>query len=201
MTSNLPDYQAFETYLNGLGLFHMEFGLHRMEAALAALSLTTLPHLAVQVVGTNGKGSTGAFLAALLAAHGLPTGLYLSPHFQSVRERILMAGKQLSESEWLEAANAVLAATAPYGEKGKLTYFELLTVMAAWLFTNQGAEAAIYEAGLGGAGDATTALSRDVLLVTPIGMDHAAVIGPTLADIARDKARAMHPGTLAVTGP
>jgi len=201
LTSNLPDYQAFETYLNGLGLFHMEFGLHRMEAALAALSLTTLPHLAVQVVGTNGKGSTGAFLAALLAAHGLPTGLYLSPHFQSVRERILMAGKQLSESEWLEAANAVLAATAPYGEKGKLTYFELLTVMAAWLFTNQGAEAAIYEAGLGGAGDATTALSRDVLLVTPIGMDHAAVIGPTLADIARDKARAMHPGTLAVTGP
>ena len=96
-----------------------------------------------------------------------------------------MAGKQLSESEWLEAANAVLAATAPYGEKGKLTYFELLTVMAAWLFTNQGAEAAIYEAGLGGAGDATTALSRDVLLVTPIGMGQSTEAVGELAEQAQ----------------
>jgi len=201
LTSNLPDYPAFEAYLNSLGLFHMEFGLQRMEAALAALSLTTLPHLAVQVVGTNGKGSTGAFLTALLAAHGLPTGLYLSPHFISVRERMLMAGNQLAEADWLQAANAVLAATAPFGEKGRLTYFELLTVMAAWLFTQQGAEAAVYEAGLGGAGDATTALSRDIVLFAAIGMDHAAVIGPTQADIALDKARAMRPGIQAVTGP
>ena len=88
----------------------MEFGLHRMEAALAALSLTTLPHLAVQVVGTNGKGSTGAFLAALLAAHGLPTGLYLSPHFQSVRERILMGN----------ASKAVDQATQLAGESGQM---------------------------------------------------------------------------------
>lgn len=201
LTSNLPDYPAFEASLHSLGLFHMEFGLHRMHAALAALSLTTLPHLTIQVVGTNGKGSTGAFLTALLAAHGLPTGLYLSPHFVSVRERILLSGQQLTEAQWLEAANAVLAATAPFGEKGRLTYFELLTVMAAWLFTNQGAEAAVYEAGLGGAGDATTALSRDIVLFSAIGLDHAAVIGPTQADIARDKARAMHSGLQAVTGP
>ena len=201
LISNLSDYQAFETYLQSLGLFHMDFGLHRMEAALAALSLTTLPHLAVQVVGTNGKGSTGALLAALLSAHGLPTGLYLSPHFQSVRERILMAGAPLAQADWLEAANAVLAATAPFGDTGRLTYFELLTAMAAWLYTHQGAEAAVYEAGLGGAGDATTALSRDIILFTAIGLDHAAVIGPTQADIARDKAGAMRPGCQAVTGP
>jgi dihydrofolate synthase/folylpolyglutamate synthase len=197
----LPDFTAFEAYLDGLGLFHMDFGLARMRAALAGLSLTSLPHLAVQVVGTNGKGSTGAFLAALLASHGLPTGLYLSPHFRTVRERILMAGRMLSEADWLAAAGAVLASTAPAGEAGRLTYFELLTAMAAWLFTDQGAEAAVYEAGLGGAGDATTALSRDLVLFTPIGLDHAAVIGPSLADIARDKALAMVPGGLAVTGP
>ena len=178
----------------------MELGPDRMRAALAALSLESLPHLAVQVVGTNGKGSTGAFLAAMLAAHGLPTGLYLSPHFITVRERILLAGQKLSEADWLAAANAVLTATAPGGETGKLTYFELLTAMAAWLFTHQEAEAAIYEAGLGGAGDATTALPRDLVLFTPIGMDHAAVIGPTLADIAKDKAGAMVPGGVAVTG-
>jgi dihydrofolate synthase / folylpolyglutamate synthase len=125
--SDLPDFAAFAAYLDSLGLFHMEFGLGRMHAALASLSLESLPHLAVQVVGTNGKGSTSAFLAAMLAAHGLPTGLYLSPHFLTVRERILLAGKMLPETDWLAAANAVLDATAPGGEKGRLTYFELLT--------------------------------------------------------------------------
>ena len=143
-----------------------------MHAALAALGLESLPHLAVQVVGTNGKGSTATFLAAMLGAHGLPTGLYLSPHFISVRERILMGGKLLPETDWTEAAQAVLRATAPGGEKGRLTYFELLTAMAVRLFTSQGAEAAVYEAGLGGAGDATTALARDLVLFTPIGLDH-----------------------------
>lgn len=179
----------------------MDFGLDRMQAALGALSLESLPHLAVQVVGTNGKGSTGVLLAAMLAAHGLPTGLYLSPHFLSVRERILLGGRQLPEADWLRAAKAVLAATAAGGEKGRLTYFELLTAMAAWLYTDQGAEVAVYEAGLGGAGDATTALPRDLILFTPIGLDHLKVIGPTLADIARDKAQAMVPGGAAVTGP
>jgi len=199
--SDFTDFAGFSAYLDSLGLFHMELGPGRMRAALAGLSLESLPHLAVQVVGTNGKGSTAAFLAAMLAAHGLPTGLYLSPHFVTVRERILMAGKQLPEADWTAAARAVLGATAPGGEAGRLTYFELLTAMAARLFTEQGAEAAVYEAGLGGAGDATTALPRDLVLFTPIGLDHAAVIGPSLAEIARDKAGAMTPGGLAVTGP
>ncbi|MHC1787902.1 bifunctional folylpolyglutamate synthase/dihydrofolate synthase [Solidesulfovibrio sp.] len=199
--SEFSDFAAFSAYLDSLGLFHMDLGPGRMQAALAGLRLLSLPHLAVQTVGTNGKGSTSALLAALLAAHGLPTGLYLSPHFVSVRERILLGGKPLSEDAWTEAANAVLAATAPGGKAGRLTYFELLTAMAARMFTDLGAEAAVYEAGLGGAGDATTALPRDLVLFTPIGLDHAAVIGPTLTDIARDKAGAMAPGGTAVTGP
>ena len=200
-SSEFADFTAFAAYLDSLGLFHMELGPHRMQAALAAMRLTALPHLAVQVVGTNGKGSTAAFLAAMLAAHGLPTGLYLSPHFVDVRERILINGRMLDQAVWLAAANAVMDATRGGGEKGRLTYFELLTAMAARLFADQGAEAAVYEAGLGGAGDATTALLRDLVLFTPIGMDHAAIIGPTLADIARDKAGAMVPGGVAVTGP
>jgi len=199
-SSDFTDFAGFTAYLDSLGLFHMDLGPGRMHAALAALGLESLPHLAVQVVGTNGKGSTATFLAAMLGAHGLPTGLYLSPHFISVRERILMGGKLLPETDWTEAAQAVLRATAPGGEKGRLTYFELLTAMAVRLFTSQGAEAAVYEAGLGGAGDATTALARDLVLFTPIGLDHAAIIGPTLVDIARDKAGAMTPGGLAITG-
>ncbi len=200
-TSDFTDFAGFTAYLESLGLFHMDLGPGRMQAALSSLALSSLPHLAVQVVGTNGKGSTSAFLAAMLGAHGLPSGLYLSPHFVSVRERILMTGRQLPEEDWTAAARAVLDATAAGGEKGRLTYFELLTAMAAWLFTRHGAEAAVYEAGLGGAGDATTALARDIVLFTPFGMDHAGIIGPTLADIARDKAGAMVPGGVAVTGP
>lgn len=200
-SSEFPDFATFSSYLDGLGLFHMELSPHRMVAALKGLGLTSLPHLAAQVVGTNGKGSTAALLAALLAAHGLPTGLYLSPHFVTVRERILMGGRMCDETDWVAAANAVLAATAGGTDKDRLTYFELLTAMAAWLFARNGAEAAVYEAGLGGAGDATTALGRDLVLFAPIGLDHAQVIGPTLADIARDKAGALVPGGVAVTGP
>jgi len=200
-TSDFPDFAAFAAYLDSLGLFHMDLGPGRMRAALAGLRLESLPHLGAQVVGTNGKGSTAALLAGLLAAHGLPTGLYLSPHFVSVRERILLGGKMIAEEDWTRAANAVQAAVAGRGEDGRLTYFEILTAMATWLFADLGAEAAVYEAGLGGAGDATTALPRDLTLFTPIGVDHASVIGPTLADIAADKAGALIPGGLAVTGP
>ncbi len=200
MISELPDYEAFEAYLEGLGLFHMELGPRRMHAALAALSLTTLPHLAVQVVGTNGKGSTGAFLAGLLAAHGLPTGLYLSRIFAACASAFFWPAKR-SPSRLAGRGQRRAGRHLPGGEAARLTYFELLTAMAAWMCTRQGAEAAGYEAGLGGAGDATTALTRDLVLFTPIGMDHASVIGPTLADIAHDKALAMVPGGVAITGP
>lgn len=195
----------------------MELGLSRMRHALAALDLEHPARAVVQVVGTNGKGATATLVAALCAAHGLSCGLYTSPHFLSVRERIrcyrgdipgaaATPGAPLCdgfspESDWTAAARSVLAATAPLGESGRLTYFELLTVMAARLFASRGVDVAVFEAGLGGSHDATTAFSRDMAVFTPIGMDHAHVLGPALADIARDKAGAI-PGTrLAVTGP
>ncbi|MFZ5812758.1 MAG: bifunctional folylpolyglutamate synthase/dihydrofolate synthase [Thermodesulfobacteriota bacterium] len=186
-----------------------------MHRALAALGLTRLPHACVQVVGTNGKGSTATLLAALCSAHGLGVGLSTSPHFLSVRERIRlyrggMPGDPgtpgaplrdglLSEADWLDAARECLAATAGFGPSGQLTYFELLTVMAAWLFAARGADVAVYEAGLGGSHDATTALPRDMAVFTPMGMDHAGVLGPTIGHIARDKAGAISEGGLAVT--
>ncbi len=186
-----------------------------MHRALAALGLTRLSHVRVQVVGTNGKGSTATLLAALCSAHGLGVGLFTSPHFLSVRERIRfyrggMPGDPatpgaplhdglLPEADWLDAARECLAATAGFGPSGRLTYFELLTVMAEWLFTTRGADVTVYEAGLGGSHDATTALSRDMAVFTPMGMDHAGVLGPTLGHIARDKAGAIPDEGLAVT--
>ncbi|NMC50311.1 MAG: bifunctional folylpolyglutamate synthase/dihydrofolate synthase, partial [Desulfovibrio sp.] len=185
----------------------MDMGLGRMHRALAALGLTRLPHVCVQVLGTNGKGSTATLLTALCSAHGLGVGLFTSPHFLSVRERIRyyrggMPGYPqtpgaplhdglLPETDWLDAARECLAATTDFGPSGQLTYFELLTVMAARLFTTRGADVAVYEAGLGGSHDATTALSRGMAVFTPMGMDHAGVLGPTIGHIARDKAGAI----------
>jgi dihydrofolate synthase/folylpolyglutamate synthase len=195
----------------------MDLGLGRMRRALAALGIGHPARTVVQVVGTNGKGATATLVAALCAAHGLSCGLFTSPHFLSVRERIRryrgdipgaaatpgapLGDGYFSESAWLDAARAVLAATAPFGDSGRLTYFELVTVMAAQLFASRGVDVAVFEAGLGGSHDATTALHRDMVVYTPIGMDHAGVLGPALADIARDKAGAIPGAGLAVTGP
>lgn len=180
-------FDDFASYLDGLGLFSMQLGLSRMDAALSRMELARPAATVVQVVGTNGKGSTSGFLDALARAHGRGVGLYQSPHLVSVRERIRINGRLASEARWLEAANAVMAACSDIG----LTYFELLTVMALWLFREAGLELVILEAGLGGTHDATCAVPADLAVLTPVGLDHEAVLGPTLDDIARDKAGAL----------
>ncbi|MCM0754129.1 bifunctional folylpolyglutamate synthase/dihydrofolate synthase [Desulfovibrio aminophilus] len=189
------DFPEFEAHLDSLGLFRMDLTLGRMEAFLRASGEPEFP--AVQVVGTNGKGSTATFLAALFSAHGLRAGLYTSPHFVSIRERLLVDGAMLPEAEWVELADAATA----LADGLDLTYFELLTCMAVLGFRRAGARAAIWEAGLGGSWDATRALPADIVLFTPIGLDHEAILGPGLERIARDKAGAMRPGGLALTGP
>ncbi len=198
----------FAAYLDGLGQFRMQPGLERIAAALARLGLQTLPCPVVQIIGTNGKGSTAAFLAALGAAHGVTTGLYTSPHFLDPRERIrilkpgeasadcMSGSRMLGERAWLDAANRVLDAG---GEE--LTYFELLTAMAACAFQQAGAGLVVLETGLGGRFDATTAFQRDIVLFTPISLDHQSVLGNSVKQIARDKAGALQPGLTALTGP
>lgn len=172
----------------------MDLRLNRTHEALAAL-LPQHTMRVVQVLGTNGKGSSSTFLAALGRAHGLRTGLYTSPHFVSPRERIRINGHMLSEELWLRWANTIhpLAPT--------LTYFEFITVLAICAFQEAGVELAIMEAGLGGRHDATSALPVDMLCYTPIAMDHESVLGDSLAAIAADKADAMRQGAPVVTGP
>jgi dihydrofolate synthase/folylpolyglutamate synthase len=172
----------------------MELGLERIQRVLRSLR-PARPGLAVQVAGTHGKGSTAACFAALARAHGLRAGLYTSPHFLTPRERILVDGRMLSPDAWTALANRVLDAEG--GEA--LTYFELLTAMAALAFGEAGVDVAVYEAGLGGRHDATTALDADMVLFTRVGLDHCAVLGPTVAAIAADKAGAMRAGQTAVT--
>lgn len=188
-------FDDVQDHLDGLGLFNMDFGLDRMRKALTALGLDHPPFVTAQIVGTNGKGSTSTFLACLARAHGVKTGLYTSPHFVTPRERIRIDGRMLPESAWPALAERVMQA-AP-----ALTYFEFLTVLGLLAFAEAGVDLVVLEAGLGGHYDATSAAPVQAVCFTPIGMDHEKILGPTLTDIATDKAQAMRPGVPAFTAP
>ncbi len=184
----LDDVEAF---LDKRGLFHVDLALDRIGRALSALDLGHPSVPVVQILGTNGKGSTATFLADLCEAHGLSTGLYTSPHFLSFRERIRLRGA--SDADWLCAANVVASVA------DDLTYFEFLTVLALQLFKTRRVSVILLEAGLGGAHDATSAVFRTHQVYTPIALDHTDILGHDLADIARDKAAAMAPGARVVS--
>ena len=187
-------YEAFETYLKKLGVFHMDLGHSRMEAVLQEAEMTRPEYPVVQVVGTNGKGSTSSFLSAFGQATGLTVGLFTSPHFVTPRERILINGEMIDEEEWCDVANDVMECGGQ-----KLTYFEFLTVMAVFFFADYDVDFGIFEAGLGGTYDSTSSFERDLVVFTPIGLDHMAVLGDTLEAIVTDKAGAMRSGVPAVT--
>lgn len=191
---SFASFDAFMAHLNTVGLFHMDLRLDRTRNALHAL-VPKFDMAIVQVLGTNGKGSTSTFLAALARAHGLRTGLFTSPHFVSPRERIRINGQMLTEQVWLDWANKIHP-IAP-----NLTYFEYITVLACCAFHEAGVQLAVMEAGLGGCHDATTALPVDILCYTPIAMDHESVLGDTLEAIAADKAAAIRMGAPVITGP
>ena len=180
--------------MDRLGLFHMDLTLDRMETFREARPVPDVP--VVHVVGTNGKGSTAAFLCSIARAHGWKTGLFTSPHFVTPRERVQVNRTMLPRETWVELGNDIMATDG--GDK--LTYFEFQTCLAMLAFEREGVDLAIMEAGLGGRYDATNVFAPHMTLFTPIGMDHESVLGPTLTDIARDKAGAIHPGGAVITG-
>ncbi len=185
----LNTYNDIVKHLDNLGMFHMKPGQDRMSIALENLNLLPLPYKAVQIVGTNGKGSTATFLSSLAHEHGLNVGLYTSPHFLSIKERILYNSEQLSDDIWLEAAKKV------YTANPELTYFEFLTVLSAQIYADLQADIVFFEAGLGGKFDATTALQAQATVFTSIALDHCDILGDTIQKIAHDKARAMNTWT------
>ena len=189
-------FTDLEAHLEGLGLFRMMPGLERMRAVLNALGLLRPPYAVIQVVGTNGKGSTSTMLERLAREHGLRTGLHTSPHFLSVRERVRVNGAMLPEAGWARLGNTLMRQG---GEA--LSYFEFVTCLAVLAFAEAEVDVAVMETGLGGTFDATTALEADLLVFTPFALDHQSVLGNTLREIAADKAGAIRPGTPAVSAP
>lgn len=153
---------------------------------------------AFQITGTNGKGSVAAMLHVLLHEHHVRAGLFTSPHLRWFRERIRVDGMPVADGVLREAQRAVEAAAVGMDCTG----FEVITALAFWIFHRLQVPVAVLEVGVGGAGDPTRLAGRALATVlTSVALDHEDRIGPTLGDIAREKAGLIRPGVPTVVGP
>jgi dihydrofolate synthase / folylpolyglutamate synthase len=155
------------------------------------LGLPQNRYASIHVVGTNGKTSVTRMTAALVEAHGVRAGAYVSPHISSWRERILVGGEPVSEPAFEQALEraeqAAEVADRAAGEGGPVTQFELVTAAAFWALAEARVRVAVIEAGLGGRLDATNVIPSKVAVLTSIGLDHTEWLGETLAEIAAEK--------------
>ncbi len=198
------DFRESQEYLLSLGfeLSVRKFGLENSFALFEALDHPENKYLKVQVAGTNGKGSTCAFLESMALAAGLKVGMNTSPHLVSITERIRLNGADISEEQFARYTTIVRGKGEELVASGKLkalpTYFEHVTAMALLAFADAGVDLAILETGLGGRFDATTAARSEVAVLTPIDLDHMKTLGDTVSLIAAEKAEIIREDSLVV---
>jgi dihydrofolate synthase / folylpolyglutamate synthase len=168
--------------------------LDRVREACDLLGHPELAYRVVHVTGTNGKTSTSRMVERLVREHGLRTGLFTSPHLSSVTERIAIDGVPLSAAQfvaaWQDVAPYVHMVDARSVESGgpRMSFFEVLAVMAFAAFADAPVDVAVIEVGLGGVWDATNVVQPEVAVITPIDRDHERWLGHDLVDIAGEKA-------------
>lgn len=207
------DYQQAVAYLAGYTDYEVvprlehnaaNYDLRRVEELLSRLGN---PHRAagsVHIAGTNGKGSVAAMMASVLTAGGYTTGLYTSPHLHTWRERIRVGGNLISETELAALVTEISPHIEAVNRKaayGRLTTFEILTVLAFAHFARKKAGFQVLEVGMGGRFDATNVINPEVVVITPVSLDHTEVLGDSLAEIAAEKAGVIKPGSVVVTAP
>nr|WP_166639954.1 folylpolyglutamate synthase/dihydrofolate synthase family protein [Amycolatopsis sp. SID8362] len=180
----------------------IEPSLARIAALTQLLGEPNKGYPVLHVAGTNGKGSTARMIDALLTRMGLRVGRYTSPHLQLVTERIALDGQPISAARyaelWHDIAPYVSMVDGAAADGVAMSKFEILTGMAFAAFADAPVEAAVLEAGLGGAWDATNVADADVAVITPIGLDHVEYLGPDAVSAAREKAGIIKPGSVAV---
>ena len=183
-------------YLEQLHPSAIDMGLERSQEVANRMGLGKPAPRVVTVTGTNGKGSTCAFVASLLQAQGLKVGVYSSPHLLRYNERVQINGVEATDAQLCEAFAAL---DAGRGETS-LTYFEMGTLAALWLFERAGLDVVVLEVGLGGRLDTVNVVDADLALVTSIGVDHAEYLGNTRESVAFEKAGIFRPGAPALCG-
>ena len=200
----MTSFDEAQAYLDALGIDIMKKmrpNTERIEALCEALDHPERSAPAVHITGTNGKTSTAAIATSLLAATGLSVGTYTSPHLQSVRERIALNGRPISEEEFGEVFEHI----KPFIElveqrlEDRLTYFEVLTAMFFLWAAETPVDAMVVEVGLGGRWDATNVVDAPVAVITNVGLDHTGLLGMDRETIAREKAGIIKPEAQVVT--
>ncbi|TYZ58453.1 hypothetical protein PybrP1_007971 [[Pythium] brassicae (nom. inval.)] len=177
----------------------VKLGIENMRQLSAAFGDPAARFPVVHVAGTNGKGSVSFKLAKALERAGYRTGLFVSPHVSSFRERIQVDGELISEQQVCETLAEIFNISAQL--RIPATFFELTTMLALQHFAKQGVDCVVLETGLGGRLDATNIVTPALSVITSIGRDHTRILGDTIADIAREKAGIMKPGVPVIVGP
>ena len=175
-------------FLDGKPLYYKEIDYGRIIRAYDTIKGHLKPFKIIHIIGTNGKGSTGRFLAQILSQRGAKVGHYTSPHIFKFNERFWLNG-EVGSDEILEVAHERLQALLSDEYKIKTSYFEYMTLLSAVLF--EGCDYFVCEAGMGGVLDATNVFEKELSIFTPIGFDHTAILGNSLEEISRTKFEAM----------
>lgn len=206
------DYREALTYILSFADFERwpgagyaeRWDLRRMEELLERMASPHLNRKTIHIAGSKGKGSTAAMIASATNAAGYRTGLYTSPHLHTMRERIRIDGKLITEQEFAGVMSGMVVhiESTSQGQYGELSTFEILTGLAFAHFQKADANFQVLETGLGGKLDATNVVPKpDVCVITSISLDHTAVLGDTVAQIAAEKAGIIKPGVPVVCAP
>jgi dihydrofolate synthase/folylpolyglutamate synthase len=179
-----------------------KFDLENIGALAERLGRPDRAYASAHIAGTNGKGSTAAFLESILRQAGFRTGLNTSPHLEKINERIRISGEEISDEDFAETLTWIQTIAEELLAAGKLrahpTYFECVTAMAFEYFARERVEFGVFEVGLGGRLDATNILSPVVTIITRIDFDHENFLGHSLREIASEKAGILKPSVPAV---
>tara|TARA_Y100000590_G_scaffold158603_1_gene182039 strand:- start:6595 stop:7797 length:1203 start_codon:yes stop_codon:yes gene_type:complete len=182
-------------YLLSIESKGIKLGLDRTYQMMAACENPHVGLPAIQVVGTNGKGSVCSILASIMKAANYKVGLFTSPHLVRINERIRINGKPILDS----TINEFLQIYKKDIEKIDASFFEVITTLACWFFKKENVDIAIMETGLGGRLDSTTVCESIITVITPISLDHIEILGDTIEKIAFEKAGAMKNNILCIS--
>jgi len=184
-------------YLYGLERFGIKLGLEVITTLLNTLGNPHQQYKSIHIAGTNGKGSTAAFLAQILIEAGYKVGLYTSPHLIQFNERIKINGKDISELDLIN----LIAVIKEKAEKNnlQLTFFEFTTALAFFYFAQQKIDVAVVETGMGGRLDVTNVIQPEVTIITNISLDHQQYLGETKEEIAAEKSGIIKDKAIVVT--
>ena len=187
-----PDLRSAGAYLAGLTRHGIHPGLDEIRKILADAGHPEIACPAIQITGTNGKGTTAILVEAFLREGGYRTGLFTSPHLLDVRERIRVDGNPIDAESFLDCLEKTRR--LEISGNGQLTFFETLTVMCFLAFRKAAVQIAVLEVGLGGRWDATSVADPEVTALTSISRDHTEILGDTLEKILSEKAAIGRPG-------